>query len=186
MAERRESAVRRDGSFDAFDVALRRASLRGTLDAASLPRAADHLAAEGGAADIAWRITGIADTLGRPALEVSLDGAVPLECQRCLRPFAWRVEQQTLLLLARDERELARLDEDDEHEVVLAAMPLDPRTLAEDELLLTLPFAPHCERGDCTGPAVGAAGTAVEAPAKTSAFSTLAGLKTGAAHKVKR
>ena len=51
------------------------------------------------------------------------------------------VAQRTLLLLARDERELARLDaEDHEHEVVLADAPLDPLTLVEDELLLTLPL----------------------------------------------
>ena len=76
--------------------------------------------------------------------------------------------QQTLLLLARDEREQATLDEDDEHEVVVAAAPLDPRVLVEDELLLTLPFAPHCERGDCTwrGPQTAGRGAADAGGAK--------------------
>ena len=78
-----------------------------------------------------------------------LDGEVPLECQRCLRTFTWPVAQATVLLLARDERELARLDADDAHEVILAAAPLVAMTLVEDELLLTLPFAPHCDRPDC-------------------------------------
>ena len=32
--------------------------------------------------------------------------------------------------------------------MVLAAAPLDAATLVEDELLLTLPFAPRCERAD--------------------------------------
>ena len=74
-------------------------------------------------------------------------------------------------LLAKDERELARLDEDDEHEVVLASAPLDPRVLVEDELLLTLPFAPRCERPECAGAAP------MEATAKQTAFGALAGWK---------
>jgi uncharacterized metal-binding protein YceD (DUF177 family) len=75
-------------------------------------------------------IVGMTDASGRPALEVRLDGEVPLECQRCcLRTFTWPVAQATVLLLARDERELARLDADDAHEVILAAAPM---TLVED------------------------------------------------------
>ncbi len=73
-----------------------------------MERAVDRLAPEGGASEVAWRITGTTDALGRPALEIRLDGSVPLECQRCLQPFAWPVAQCTMLLLARDERELAR------------------------------------------------------------------------------
>ena len=56
------------------------------------------------------------------------------------------------MLLARNERELAVLDEsDDVHEVILAAAPLDAQTLIEDEVLLALPFAPRCERPECAG-----------------------------------
>jgi uncharacterized metal-binding protein YceD (DUF177 family) len=55
------------------------------------------------------------------------------------------VRQSTMLLLARNEADLLHLDEISEHEVVLANAPLDPVTLVEDELLLTLPFAPRHE-----------------------------------------
>ena len=64
---------------------------------------------------------------------------MPLVCQRCLQPFAATIAQQTDLLLARNEAELARLDAE-ETEVVLANTTLDPLTLVEDELLLSLPF----------------------------------------------
>jgi len=184
MPGRQETAGRRSGSFDAFDVARRCASLAGTVNAAALPRASDRLAQEGGAAEIAWRITGTVDAQGRPALEVSLDGTVPLVCQRCLQPYSWAVAQRTLLLLARDERELATLDAEDEHEVVSAAAPLDAATLVEDELLLTLPFAPRCERAACAA-AGREAGETAEPPA-TSAFAALAGLKTGTGKKAKK
>ena len=121
--------------------------------------------------------------MGHPALEIRLDGAVPLECQRCLQPFSWPLAQCTTLLLARDERELALLDaEDDEHEVLLANGPQDALTLIEDEVLLVLPFAPRCERAECAG----APRVALEPAApRSSAFAALAGLKSDVAKKAK-
>jgi uncharacterized protein len=182
MAGRQGKAERRDGSFDAYDLVRRRASFAGKFDVASLPRAADQLASEGGSAEVAWRISGIVDPSGRPALEVRVDGTVPLVCQRCLQPFRWRVAQQTRVLLARNERELKSLDADDEHEVILAAAPLDAATLAEDELLLTLPFVPRCERVECVQSAMaGAHDSGARAPAQ--AFAALAAIKPDGAKK---
>jgi len=180
MTGRQGKAERRDGSFDAYDLVRRRASFAGKFDAASLPRAADQVAPEGGPAEVSWRISGIVDPSGRPALEVRVEGSVPLVCQRCLQPFGWRVAQQTTVLLARDERELEMLDAEDEHEVILAAAPIDAATLAEDELLLTLPFVPRCERAEC----VQAAMAGVHDPdAPTRAFAVLAAIKPGGAKK---
>jgi uncharacterized protein len=171
MPGRQGKTGRRDGSFDAFELAARGGTLEGTVDVADLQRAADSLAPGDGR--VAWRIAGSADPVGRPALEVALTGTVPLECRRCLESFAWPVAQRTLLLLARDEGELARLDEGDEHEVVLAAAALEAAALVEDELLLSLPFAPCCDRAAC-------AGEAAAAPAPVaSAFGALAALKRG-------
>ena len=107
-----------EGRFDGFGVAARQAVIAGQVDAAALPRVADLLATKAATRRRRLPDRGSADACGRPALEVTLPGVVPLTCQRCLQPFRWPVEQQTLLLLARDERELARLDEEDhEHEV---------------------------------------------------------------------
>jgi uncharacterized protein len=191
MSGRQTVPLRRDGSFDAFDMAARRLELAGTANAADLQRVADQLApvvteeAEDGGT-IAWQLAGITDPLGRPVLRVSLDGAVTLECQRCLRPFSWPVKQRTMLLLARDEKEQASLEEDDEHEVIVAAAPLDPRVLVEDELLLTLPFAPHCERADCvTAGFKDEHEVGSKAGAGTSPFDALAALKTRPAGKPK-
>ena len=183
MAGQQGSSGRRGGSFDAFDVALRRATLAGTVEVAKMERAVDRLAPEGGASDVSWRITGTADAMGRPTLEIRLDGSVPLECQRCLQPFAWPVAQRTTLLLARSERELAVLDaDDDEHEVLLANAPQDAMTLIEDEVLLALPFAPRCLRAACAATPLSAR---VPAPPRASAFAALAGLKNDAAKKAK-
>lgn len=185
MTGRQRSSMRRGGLFDAFEVATRGLELSGMVDASDLPRVADQLA--DGVASLTWRIAGLVDARGRPALEVSLDGAVPLECQRCLRPFSWPVLQRTQLLLARDERELVHLDGDDEHEVIAAAMPQDALALVEDELLLTLPFAPRCERDDCGAVTATDAGVGnIGVPeARNSAFDALAGLKLRRAKKPK-
>ena len=181
MAGRQGKATRRDGSFDAYDLVRRGATYAGKFDAASLPRTVDQLAPEG-SAEVSWRIAGLTDPSGRPALEVRVEGSVPLVCQRCLQPFVWPVAQCTTLLLARNQRELATLDAEDEHEVILAAAPLDGATLAEDELLLSLPFAPRCERVECTQSAVAGAANAV-ARAPAPAFAALAAIKSGGVKK---
>ncbi len=135
-----------ESRFDAFRLSAAGSEIAGSVDPGELPRLADVV--EPGRGEIAWRIRGIRDAQGRPALAVELRGHVPLECQRCLGTVDVRVEQRTELLLAHDERELASLDAESELEVALASERLDARTLVEDELLLTLPYAPRHE-GNC-------------------------------------
>ena len=181
------ATVRRDGSVDALEMAARGLAVAGTTRGVDLPRVEDQLVHD---ADdetvIAWQIAGTKDVLGRPALEVSLEGAVKLECQRCLRTFSWPVAQRTLLLLARDEREQASLDEDYDHEVIVAATTVNPRELVEDELLLTLPFAPHCERSDCVTEGLrDESRVAAKGAAEGSPFGALAALKSRPGRKPK-
>lgn len=139
--------------LDAFRLAATGGEVRGEVDPATLERLAERVAGPGGS--LAWRVRGTADEEGRPALAVEVTGRVPLTCQRCLGVLHAEVDQSTLLLLARDEAEFVRLDEASGHEVVDARAPLDAAVLVEDELLLTLPFAPRHEDG-CAAPAGGA------------------------------
>lgn len=159
------------GRFDAFELAAEGDELAGRVDARGLPRVADQLAAGADAGPIDWRIRGGRDALGHPMLTVRVEGDVPLACQRCLQPFAAPVAQQTALLLARDEAELARLDAE-ETEVVLANTTLDPLRLVEDELLLSLPLSPRHDEDQCA-----AARRAPPHGAKGSPFAGLAALK---------
>ena len=131
--------------FDAFKLAARSGELAGTIDPARLPRLGERVAEAGGS--IAWRIRGGEDGQGRPALTVTVAGEVPVTCQRCLGTMRQPVVQETQLLLARDEAEMVRLDEASECEVVDASAPVDALGLVEDELLLSLPFAPRHEPG---------------------------------------
>ena len=170
------------GRFDGFGVSTQRGVVAGSVDAAALPRVSDLLAPREGGAEIAYRIAGSADARGHPALQVSLSGTVPLVCQRCLLAFQGHVAQTTLVLLARDEQELATLDEEDrDHEVILADAPLDPIALVEDELLLTLPFVPRHPLAEC--PAARDDSASDPEPRAASAFGALAALKSGAVGK---
>ena len=134
-------------TFDAFRLVRDRSALEGTLDVGAADRLADRVAE--GDARVAWRIEGTTDGAGRPALAISITGDVLLECQRCLAPFEFPVAQRTVTVLARSESEADTLDAESDDEVLVADHPLEPVALVEDELLLTLPFAPMHAEGAC-------------------------------------
>ncbi len=128
------------GMFDAWRLARERGVIEGTLDVESSERLFDRVAP--GESRVAWRIEGTTDELGRPAIAIALAGAVPVTCQRCLSDFPLPVEHRTLTVLARSEKDADELDASCDHEVVIADHPLDAAGLVEEELLLTLPYAP--------------------------------------------
>ena len=135
-------------SFDAFRLAAAGERIGGEVDARSLPNVAEELAPGEEAVPIAWSIAGGRTVDGRPSLSIGMEGRVPLVCQRCLAAFDWPVSQRTEVVLAKDEAALHALDAELEGEVVLAQGALDALELVEDELVLTLPFAPRHE-GEC-------------------------------------
>jgi uncharacterized protein len=120
----------------------------GEIALTQLPRLAGCLP-EGfdmeGVPPLVWSIRGARETTGRRALEISVRGGFPLECQRCLQSVSWKVSQRSTVLVAKTQDELIALDENSELEVVLCDKGIDAQTLIEDELLLSLPFAPTHE-----------------------------------------
>ena len=140
--------------FSGHRLARERRSLAGTFDPAVSTRLEDRLGEQTNGTGIAWSITGTVDPAGRPALAIEVSGVVVLECQRCLQPLAWALDQKTVVALAGSEDEADALDAESDGEVVLAAGPLNPIELVEDELLLTLPYAPTHAEGECTPPLV--------------------------------
>ncbi|MFA6121595.1 MAG: YceD family protein [Sideroxydans sp.] len=102
-------------------------------------------------------------------LQVSLNGVVHLRCQRCLGDLEYPVEVSSRLKLASAE-ELDAVDDEDEDEYIEATSQLDVVGLVEDELLLSLPYAPRHADGVCSS---------VNEGLKQSAnpFAVLAGLK---------
>src|SRR5205085_9007806 len=81
-------------------------------------------------------------------LRLSVEGTLPLRCQRCLGTLAYEVQAEQLLVLATSQEEIdaepATVDQPDR---VIAAKEMPVRDLVEDELILALPYAPRHE--DC-------------------------------------
>lgn len=127
---------------DPLRLVERKESLSGALDVRELEFVGESLAEGTEPVNVAWHIAGMRNDEGRPALALTLEGALPLTCQRCLGVFAWPLQQQTQVLVARNDAEMAALDEVTDDEVILGSMQVGAYTLVEDELLLSMPFAP--------------------------------------------
>jgi uncharacterized protein len=150
--------MKKPATFDAYRLAREGGVLEGTLDVLASDRLADRVAEpedDAAVSEVAWRVAGTTDGAGRPALEIDLDGQVPVICQRCLSPFAFPVSQRTVAVLAKSEEEADALDAQSDGEVLVADHPLVAAELVEDELLLTLPYAPMHEPGVCEAAAGG-------------------------------
>ena len=171
----------RPDRFDAFGLVARQGVIEGDIDPFDLDRVQESLGDEEGEippSNVHYRLAGEVDALARSVLNVSLDGQVPLQCQRCMRLFFWTVHQRTATLLAHDEKELAYLDDNDEREVMLAAAPLDPLDIVEDELVLCLPYVPRCDRPDCLADTAAQLADA-SVPERATPFAGLDALKRG-------
>ena len=99
---------------------------------------------------IGYRIEGGADAQGRPMITLQLTGTVEVMCQRSLHPMPFQLGRRTPILLASNQQEADLWDREvEDAEVVVADQPLDLSTLLEDELLLSLPYAPLCDDPHC-------------------------------------
>lgn len=110
---------------------------------------------------------------GSPRLDLSVDGAVTLICQRCLQPLHEPIAIRSRFLIAADEATAEALDQDDAFDVVVADPEFELNTLIEDEVILALPSAPR--HRVCPT----AAATDVAKVDKPSPFAALAALKVG-------
>ncbi|MDH2917219.1 MAG: YceD family protein [Gallionella sp.] len=152
--------------IDAMEFAGNGRELRGEVPVEALPRLGDMLVDSQGT--VTYVVRGFR-TDDSNILEVSLSGVCHLRCQRCLGELEYQIKVTSRLKLASTE-ELAAVDEDDEDEYIEAASQLDVIELVEDELLLSLPFAPKHPDGTCVSANEGLKQAA-------NPFSVLAGLK---------
>ena len=131
--------------IDGYDFAASGARLQGTWAISNFPRLRDKLASEAGA--IAYTVEGVQDALGRPALRITLKGALQLTCQRCLDPLDYAVSVDAMLVLAHSEAEIESLPDDvHEPERIVAGKEMSVGEMLEDELLLAVPYAPRHAR----------------------------------------
>lgn len=118
------------------------------------------------------RVTG---TAGQPALHLQLDAQLPLQCQRCLLPYAQAVQVDREFAFVKDEATAEALDDESDIDLLVASRQFDLAALIEDELLMAMPIVPKHEQ--CPAPVAMQAGEVEEAPARPNPFAALAALK---------
>lgn len=153
--------------IDSVDFARNGKEIRGEIAVSALSRLSDMLANSGGS--LTYIVRGYQEE-GRDMLEVSLQGACTLRCQRCLSELEYPVNLVSRLWLLPADRLDEAEEDDDEMDAIEAEQRLDVLALIEEELLLGLPFAPRHPEGECA-PATN------DLQQKASPFAVLAGLK---------
>lgn len=133
--------------IDSQDFAYRSRELQGKIAVAELPRLQDMLAAPEG--EFSYTVRGMHSKAGKPMLEVTLEGICPLRCQRCLQNLAYQVNLVSHLILVPPEQLDEAAADDEENDAIPADTQLDVLALLEEELLLSLPFAPKHAAGTC-------------------------------------
>jgi uncharacterized protein len=152
--------------IDSVDFARNSKEIRGEIAVSELSRLVDLLAKPDGSLTytVSGSREGDSDMLG-----ISLQGSCTLRCQRCLGELDYPVDMTSRLFLLPAEK-LDEVEDDDEVDAIEAEPKLDVLALIEEELLLSLPFAPRHPDGEC-------ASTTNGLQQKASPFAVLAGLK---------
>lgn len=156
--------------IDGLEFARTGQSLRGSLPISGLTRLRDSLADDLG--EVEFAVQGGRDARRRFILTVEISGVLHLQCQRCLEAFGYPLRLSNALLLVAPGGAAAGDMEADDAEWIEASSPLDVAVMIEDEILLSLPYAPRHEADACRHDPDLVAGTA-----RVTAFAKLAALK---------
>ena len=131
--------------IDSLDFAKNGSELHGEIAVAKLSRLTDLLYSPEGT--LSYYVSGHRDSNGISSLKISLRGRCELSCQRCLGKLDHTIELANEVVLA------SSLDEDsimvEVTDCIEASRNLDILDLIEDELLLSLPFAPKHTAEEC-------------------------------------
>jgi uncharacterized protein len=129
--------------IDAFDFCRINGSREGVTPVAEMTRLTKDCADDSGT--ISWKVKGGTSKQGYPQLTLSVAGTVHLVCQRCLTPFAYDIDSETMLLLGKDDEhadEIEEIVDDESVDVIVGSRAMNVADLVEDEALLALPQVP--------------------------------------------
>jgi uncharacterized protein len=129
--------------IDSLEFAKNGKELCGEISLIELPRLSEMLINSDGT--LIYRVIG-SHQGDSHALEIILRGNCNLRCQRCLEELQYSLDLSARLQLIKAEM----LDEIED--AIEASKHLDVLELIEDEVLLTLPFAPRHPEGTCAAP----------------------------------
>ena len=129
--------------IDAFDFSRINGSREGVTPVAEMTRLTKDCADNSGS--IRWKVQGGTSKQGYPQLTLSVAGTVHLVCQRCLTPFAYDIDSETVLMLGKDDAhadEIEDILDDESIDVIVGSRAMNVADLVEDEALLALPQVP--------------------------------------------
>jgi uncharacterized protein len=159
--------------IDTFEFCRHKERGEGQIAITDLPRLAGEAAERSGV--IQWTLVGGVNVHGHPQMNLVVNGAVRLVCQRCLKPFEFVIDSSAVVVVATDEQSADQLDAllaEESVEVIVGSKSFDIRALIEDEALLAIPLSPKHE---VCPDQIGASQEAV--PEKSSPFAILKSLK---------
>jgi uncharacterized protein len=155
--------------------------LSGHLSLERMPRLAEVVfAAEGQGAEgcAAFKLSFEHDANKRHLVRGEVRAKLKLRCERCNEPFEFPVSSNFTLAVISGFDEAAQLP-DDYEPLLLEEAAVDPATLVEDELLLSVPAVPRHPTGACEPPRLPqqADATAGDRPQRDNPFAVLETLK---------
>ncbi|KPK20389.1 MAG: hypothetical protein AMJ67_01820 [Betaproteobacteria bacterium SG8_41] len=133
--------------IDSLEFARTEQTLEGNVPVPDLARLRDSLHDALGRVDVVVR--GGKDAQRRPILRVDVAGELHLECQRCLGRLDFPLRLSNSLLLASQAEADSGAFDDMEADWIVASPELDLMALVEDEIILSLPYAPRHAEGQC-------------------------------------
>jgi uncharacterized protein len=135
--------------INSLEFARKKLEIHGTIENSQLLRARDLMSSHAGI--IEWSLSGSVGLDGKSKLTLLIKGVVQMPCQRCLESVSVDLNLKSEFILVRDDSEIPSEDDDvDEYDYLVADAEMDVLALVEDEVLLTLPYAPKHRVEDCS------------------------------------
>lgn len=128
------------------------------------------------AGELDCRLNGDVSSAGKPVLRLRVHGPLRLSCQRCLESLAFDLDVDETYVIVSDEAAIPVTSEDEataEENFIVIDSQMRVLDLIEDEVLLSVPYAPRHDDAICGGHDV------QDGLKKPSPFAVLQGLKTG-------
>ncbi len=133
--------------IDSLEFARQGRELCGEIAVAEMPRLQDFLVNPQGVVN--YTLRGRVGRDGNSVLELVLEGSCQLRCQRCLAEMTHPVKLATQLQLVPEDEFDEFSGDEGEMDCIAADTNLDVQDMIEEEILLSLPFAPRHPAGVC-------------------------------------
>ena len=158
--------------INSLEFARKALEIHDTIAISQFPRLREYLVSTEGALN--YRLFGVVNAGDEPRLQLRITGSLQLSCQRCLEPFAFKLDIASIFIVVADENAIpAEADEQDDIDYLVEDAQMSVMALIEDAVLLALPLAPKHDDAQC------AASAKLNELKKPSPFAVLKALKTG-------